>query len=74
MTYCPSQAWDNYCGGQEMPEECPVCCQENVREDGEWVCPEAPGFCSKECQDHYAAYHKAHDDAQAAEYEQNKRG
>ena len=50
MNYCPSQGLENYIASQEMPESCPVCGKENCTEDGEWTCPEAPGFCSKECQ------------------------
>ena len=63
MSRCPSQDWTRYCDDQEMPEVCPVCGKENSTEGGEWICPEHPCFCSKECGEKYAAEQKALADA-----------
>ena len=71
-SHCPSHDWDRYCDSQEVPEECPVCGAENSKmESGhgpQWVCDEAPGFCSVKCAEEYKAEQKRLDEAQAQEY------
>lgn len=57
----------------EPPEECPVCGKPNSTEDGEWVCKEAEGFCSKECLDQYMKQQREEADLAAAEYENERR-
>lgn len=71
-SYCPSQAWDAHYASQEGAEEC-VCGKPNANEDGSWVCPKNPGFCSADCAAQYAADEKARADAEAAEYFEEKR-
>ena len=50
MSFCPSHAWDDYHDSQELPEECPGCGAANEDEEGEALEPEAPGFCSLDCE------------------------
>ena len=66
--YCPSQGWDDYCAGQEIPETCPICGEENADEDGNPICKTDPAFCCKEHAEQYAAEQKKQDEAAAAEY------
>jgi predicted nucleic acid-binding Zn ribbon protein len=72
-SYCPSQDWDRYCVGQEMPEECPVCGEENSTEDGMPVLPTNPAFCSKKCAEDYMAEQKRLDEAAYQEYLHEKK-
>jgi len=51
---CPSTAWDCHVLDQEGPLECPVCGADNADPvTGDWLCPEAPGFCTTACRDSY---------------------
>ena len=63
MAECPSRAAERYLASQELPEECPTCGGENSTESGEWVCADAPGFCSVVCQGEYLDVQRAADDA-----------
>lgn len=71
MNYCPSQDWDRYCDMTDMPEDCPVCGKPNWDEDTEEdICPEAPGFCSVECQAKYEKMCEEEAKAEAEAYEE----
>lgn len=51
---------------------CGNCPNPSVDEDGDWVCQEAPGFCSKPCQDQYMVCVGEQMAAEAAELEYEK--
>jgi len=60
MNHCPSRGLENYLADMETPETCPMCGKPNMDEaTGEWLCPEAEGFCSKACQDQLLAAQNA---------------
>lgn len=39
----------------EGPESCPICGAQNSDDEGNWTCPEAPGFCSTAHEQQYLA-------------------
>lgn len=54
------------------PEEC-SCGNANADDEGEWVCAEAPGFCSTDCRDAYSLYVKQEAEAEAFELAEHAR-
>jgi len=52
-------------GTLDGPEEC-ICGKPNADDEGEWVCPEAPGFCSVACQEKYQEEQRKQDEAEVA--------
>lgn len=72
--YCPSQDWDRYCQQTELPDECPVCKKPNYDEENDIdVYPADPSFCSKKCADTYQEQCREEAEAEAAQYEEEKR-
>lgn len=38
---------------EELPDQCPICGENNVDENGEWLFEEEPPFCSDLCRTKY---------------------
>lgn len=63
---CPSRAVEIHHASQELPEQCPICGEENADpKTGHWVCEEVAPFCSPGCQMQYVAEQKKVDDSYA---------
>jgi hypothetical protein len=73
MSYCPSKDWDRYYRDQELPEECPVCKKENADpETGDWIYKTGP-YCSAECEKKDQERLKEEAEAEARQYEEEKK-
>jgi hypothetical protein len=73
VSRCPSLAAQRMLADQDAPEACPVCGADNCTEAGDWVCAEAPAFCSVACRDTYVAWQREDADALARDLAEEAR-